>query len=325
MLQPVTIDILRTNLIEHPAVQAWNKLNPEPVEPEDVETLERKIQSAIYRLAGVGPQGSAIIDKRCLTATALTEYTIYQEILPTLPMPALHCYGSVEDRNPQFCWLFLEDAGKEPYSPELAEHRALAARWLGLLHTSAERLAASAALPDRGPHHYLIQLRLARESIWHNLANPALRADDLAALNKIVSRCHFLESNWGDVEKLCVGLPRTFVHGELEEKNIRVRKIGAGIALLPFDWETAGWGVPAADLVKCPDTALYWSTVQEHWPNLRREDIERMVDIGIMFQSLAALHWEALTLEYPWVELPMSKLRHLNNRLADSIQALGVS
>jgi aminoglycoside phosphotransferase (APT) family kinase protein len=323
--QAVTLDIVRTHLLEHPAVQAWGKLNPERPEPVEIETLKRrKVKGAIYRLAGVGPQGSAVIAKRCLTATALIEHTIYAEVLPRLPLTALHCYGFVEDPDPHFRWLFLEDAGNEPYSPKLAEHRVLAAHWLGLLHTSATHVAAAASLPDRGPDHYLTQLRLARDLILRDLTNPALNANDLAALNNLVSRCHFLESNWDRVEKLCVGVPRTFVHGDFAKKNIRVRNTRDGITLLPFDWATAGWAVPAADLVKCPDTALYWSTVREHWPTLNCEDIGRMVNVGAVFRSLAAIYWQALSLKSPHVEWSVDNLRHLDSRLADSIQTLGL-
>jgi len=82
--------------------------------------------------------------------------------------------------------------------------------------------------------------------------------------------------------------------------------------------------VPVADLVKCPDTDLYWSTMREH-PTLGSEEIEQLANVGVMFRSLAATHWEAQSLECPWLDWPMSNLRHFDTRLADSIQALGLS
>src|SRR5438094_1019393 len=145
-------------LREHPAVQAWRELQPRRVEPESIETLQHRNKSAIYRLEGVGPGGSAVIAKRCRQVTALVERAIYEDILPHLPIPSLHYYGFVEEEGP-FCWLFLEDAGGEKYSPSIREHCVLAGRWLGRMHTSAARIAAAARLPDRGPSHYLEPLR----------------------------------------------------------------------------------------------------------------------------------------------------------------------
>src|SRR5213079_290622 len=95
-----------TNQKEHPAVQAWSRLHPGRVSPGTIETLKRNKKSAIYRLRGVGPKGSAVIAKRCLTATALTERILYQDILPCLPVPSLRYFGFLEDQEAQFCWLF---------------------------------------------------------------------------------------------------------------------------------------------------------------------------------------------------------------------------
>ena len=129
------------------------------------------------------------------------------------------------------------------------------------------------------------------------------------------------------MEKLCEGMPRTFVHGDFKEKNIRVRNSPDGMTLLPFDWEMAGWALPAADMAKCPDAALYWSTVRQHWPALNWEDIERMTHVGAMFRLLASIYWEAVSLEFPSVEWSMNNLINLRNfdsRLANSIQTLGL-
>ena len=55
------VEILRDNLEEHAAVQAWRATAPEPVAPEMVAVLKgwkRHHKSGVYRLAGVGPGGS---------------------------------------------------------------------------------------------------------------------------------------------------------------------------------------------------------------------------------------------------------------------------
>jgi hypothetical protein len=143
-------EILRADLLEHPAVKAWNELQSTRVKPEFLEILQEHKKAAVYRLMGVGPREVAVIAKRCLTSTALVERTVYEEVLPHLPVAALRYYGFVEEDD-TFCWLFLEDAGKVRLSPLLEEHRVLAARWLGLVHASAARVNAAARLPDGEP------------------------------------------------------------------------------------------------------------------------------------------------------------------------------
>jgi hypothetical protein len=325
MAENSTVEIIRADLLEHPAVKAWSELGPERAEPERIEILregrKKKWKSTVYRLEGVGPAGSAVIAKRCRQATAVVERTIYEEILPHLPLTVLRYYGFVE-QDGQFCWLFIEDAGDMKYSPLIAEHRAVAAQWLGLMHTSASRLAAEAHLPDRGPGHYLESLQSARDTILQNLVNPNLTSDDVAVLESIVSQCEVMESHWSQVERFCEGMPRTLVHGDFVGKNVRVRIRQADIVLLPFDWETAGWGVPAADLIWLDHTA-YWSTVRNAWLTLDVRAVQGLADIGKLFRCLAAIGWEAPSLAYEWVEGPMRNLRIHASRLADVIRTQG--
>jgi hypothetical protein len=117
MPKRATIEILRTDLLEHRAVKAWRRLLPGRVEPESIEILrESKRKSAVYRLEGIGPRGSTVIAKRCPTATALIERTVYEEILPHLPLSAPYYYGFIKEDD-KSDWLFLEDVGREQFSP----------------------------------------------------------------------------------------------------------------------------------------------------------------------------------------------------------------
>jgi aminoglycoside phosphotransferase (APT) family kinase protein len=63
-------------------------------------------------------------------------------------------------------------------------------------------------------------------------------------------------------------MPQTLVHNDFAARNIKVRNGQAGTTLLPFDWEKAGWGIPAADLeyLEQADLAMYWSVVHRSWP-----------------------------------------------------------
>ena len=328
-------EIIRTNLREHPAVSAWSDLLPKCVDPAWIEILHEK-KSAVYRLEGVGTRGASVIAKRSGLTTALFERKIYEEVLPHLPLTALHYYGFTAEDD-QFGWLFLEDAGSEKYSPLIEEHRALAARWLGLMHTSAAHVATGDGLPDRGPGHYLKHLQSGAK-VLRDVANPELKADDLAVLESIVSKCEFLESRWRQVEELCAGFPQTLVHGDFTAKNLRVQAGRGGIALLPFDWEMAGWGVPAADLASArlgwgvhsarkgdfwanPDLVSYWVVVRDHWPSLDLRTIQRVANCGSLFRSLAAIHWEAPRLAYEGAEWVMGDFRIYQVELSNALDA----
>src|SRR6266496_448791 len=79
-----TKEVLPANLQEHRAVKAWRKLQSEWFETDQIEILKLKTKSAVYRLTGAGPDGSAVIAKRCRTATAVVEKAIYDQFLTRL-------------------------------------------------------------------------------------------------------------------------------------------------------------------------------------------------------------------------------------------------
>ena len=143
---------------EHPAVQAWKRGYSKRAEPSRVQLLREGTKSCIYRLEGVGPGGTSVIGKRCREGEARIEQTIYQEVLPYLPISSLIFYGVIDEPGTEFRWLFLEDAGGEEFAYSIEKHRRLAAHWLGQMHVSAARLGAVSCLPDRGPQHYLVSL-----------------------------------------------------------------------------------------------------------------------------------------------------------------------
>jgi len=266
----------------------------------------------------------------------LKERIIYEQILPALPIPAVRYYGFIEEPEGECCWLFLESASGEEYSPLVNEHRTLAAQWLGLLHKSAERLTAAARLPDRGPGYYLEQLRSAFDTILRNLSNPALTADDVAMLETVVRQCEVVASHWGQIERLCERAPQTLIHGDFAPKNMRVRTGQAGLALLPFDWGSAGWGVTAADLAQSgaapnsywnywanPDLAAYCSVAQESWPYLDIHDVRQLAIIGKIFRSLICINLETPSFAMEWVENSARDMRIYQAAMADAIQAAG--
>ena len=156
-------------LSDHPAVRAWLSLGGAQPHAVDVLKSARFRKRGVYRLEEAGPDGSPVIAKICKRKTAEVEAAVYEELLPRLPMPSLRYYGKLLDEDRQHCWLFMEDAGDERYSPERAEHRRLAARWLATIQLHAAEFVRTSYLPDRGPRHYMVHLLNAREEISRHL------------------------------------------------------------------------------------------------------------------------------------------------------------
>jgi hypothetical protein len=316
--------VLWGKLAWHPAVAAWREIAPEAPEPESIEVLRQGRKAATYRLAGVGPGGAPVIAQRSRAPKGQIERVVYERILPHLPVTAPAYLGSRQE-SAEYLWLFLEDVGDERCSKTEPQHLALAAGWLGRMHTSATDVAAARELPDGGPSRYLDHLRAGRDTIVANLRNPALASDDATLLERLACRLESLESAWARLEDACAGAPATLVHGDFQPKNAYIRPGANGPEVFPIDWETAGWGVPAADLARL-DVATYQTVVQPTWPELRPDDVRRLAACGTVFRALAAIFWVSPQLAYDtahWLILPLSKLRCYERQLSEGLVELG--
>ena len=275
VLMAKTVEIIRDNLRQHPAVEAWRQFQPGCPEPEQIEVLNLKKKSAVYRLAGAGPNRSAVIAKRCRAATAAVERAVYDELPARLPLPALCCYGWLLEPESKYCWLFVEDAGNHAYSAASDEHRALAGRWLGTIHRTPLSAQFQARLPDRGPGHYLKRLGLAQAVLLELADNPLLSSDEMALLRTVLAQGEVMQAHWSELERFCEGWPRVLVHGDFAIKNLRLQNGSTAPALLVYDWEMAGWGVPATDLAqsltRCasPDLEVYCSILRQDNPHVQ--------------------------------------------------------
>jgi phosphotransferase family enzyme len=331
MAKDAVVEIAATDVHEHPARIAWSAVAPRYGPPSRITLMKETRHSAVYRLEGSGPGGIPVIAKRAKPAAAAIERTIYEDILPNLPVSALHLYGFLNENggtaSGDRCWLFLEDAGGEKYSYLSGEHRELAGRWLGAVHFSAARGRSPAHLPDRSSSYYLSELRSVRETIRQSFANPVLKADDRRTLESILAQFDVLESHWGEVAQVCDRVPPTLVHGDLAAKNARVRASSAASSLLIIDWAGAGWGAPAIDLAQftaqslSPDLATYAVTAGAGW--LHAGSLTRIAAIGNIFRLIVAMGWESQSLSGMWLERPIRTLRLYQRDMADRIQAAG--
>ena len=302
---------MTTVVAEHPAVAAWRALGPDHRAPSGVEALhaENPAHRCVYRLLHATEGDEPVIAKRYGAAAHEVERMVYRDVLPLLPISTPRYYGEV-DAGGGYAWIFLEDVGAERFSPDDREQQTLAARWLGTLHTAARELPVSEGLPHRGPRHYRDHLEAGRRLILDNLVNPALRPDDLGLLSSVLTLHEAVERRWEALEEICAAAPPTLVHGDFRPKNVYVREGARGQRLLPIDWETAGWGVPAADLAPqrhryLPqlDLEAYCRMVRERWQGFDMTLARRLMWVGLIFRRLAAIEWAAVSLVYPQADV----------------------
>lgn len=331
----------RETLLAHPAVQAWQRLGPDHAVPHRVTPAKvkpnRMRPRTVYRLEGVGAHGSAIIAKRCKRRDGVIERAVYGEIFPRVPLTGPQYYGAVEspsaDPEQDVCWIFIGEITGEQYDRLQPEHRAAAARWLGILHSAARAAPGLAVLPDAGPGRYRAQMRGARDVIREHLHNPALTADDLTFLEGLLARFDDLDEHWDRLDGACAGLPPTLVHGDFNGKNLRVQASAAGLQILAFDWEDCGRSVPTTDLAQVvatassiaadPDLAIYGSVLRQHGLDCDQQDVERLATCGGVFRALAVIEWDSHHLAHDWADAFVPSLRLYEAELVHALGRLG--
>ncbi len=333
MFETTVQGVLRAGLPEHPAARAWREAVCESFDPERIDVVKLKKKSSVYRLVGPAGEGP-VVAKRCRRATGLVEKLLHEEFLKPLGIPMLHFYGFAEEPDGQHCWLFLEEATGQAYSPLNPEHRALAGRWLATIHEGRCDPGLAARLPSRQPAHYLELLQGSRAALDRLLANVVLPADDVSAMRRIISHYQVLESRWAELKGVCEAVPPTVVHGDFVVKNVRVRATASGLALLVFDWELSGWGAPAADLAQftggmvTPDLNAYGAARRGAGFPLVAPDLERLSSCGELFRLIDEIAWETSASclgfkTYDFLVRALSCLRVYEPRLAAALHRNG--
>jgi thiamine kinase-like enzyme len=325
------VELEAREVADHPSVQAWLEACPGGHHPMAITALKAQVKashkSGVYRLIGAGADGrSNVIAKRCVRRVALFERLMYTEVLPALGIPSLRFYGLLDEPQTRFAWHFTEDAGEQRCG---AAQQDLAARWLAKLHASAASLDGN-GLPDCGVSLYREHLDQAVRSITEAQAGPVMPASppDRATLAALLESLDIVRQRWPSIETWTAQMPRTIVHGDFVPKNVRLR----GDDVYVLDWETAGFGVPVADLASLatesgttsPQCLMedYLSVAGPLWGNPSTIELDRCARLGILFRLLASVNWAAQSLTYSDLGRPMGKLRVYAPRLDNVLQTL---
>jgi phosphotransferase family enzyme len=291
--------------LAHPAARAWLASGGLP-KVDRIESLRRGRHCRVDRLVIQEADGRSVIAKWQDRPFAF-EKRVQQEILPSVGLPSLDVYGEWTDPDEDSFWLFFEDAGDECFQPS-DDDRRIVARWLAALHNWTWPPSDAGVLPDRGPVGYLEHLRSTHRTMSAYIGEARLAGRSRTALADLLHQLDALESAWPDIESRCGAAPRTLVHGDLADKNARIRERPASRDLLVFDWEMAGIGVPCVDLAQgtfgslSPDLDMYRQHASGWQPIPAVEDLERLAALGKVFRLLAALDWEARSLPHAWCD-----------------------
>ena len=175
-------------------------------------------------------------------------------------------------------------------------------------------------------------LQSARELMRQHQDNPILSPEDVSFMQGMQARLDDLAAHWNRLEQICDGMPRTLVHGDFNGKNIRLRSTDRDTTIVVFDWENAGWGVPAVDLAQLsvqsrrlaanPDLASYCSAVRGRWPEVSPEAWRRLSHCGTVFRTLSALSWDARSLATDWAHTYACSMQVYADELEAALERL---
>jgi aminoglycoside phosphotransferase (APT) family kinase protein len=124
-----------------------------------------------------------------------------------------------------------------------------------------------------------------------------------------------VEARWDKLEALVAGGPRTLVHGDFAPKNVLVRQAAGTPEVFPIDWETAGWGPPAADMGECPDLVTYQAEALRYGVSWSAETIRGWATVGKILRHIASFEWASASLTGGW---PARGLWRMKARVEDA-------
>jgi hypothetical protein len=171
MHRSAPLAIESTNLPAHPAALAWGRLGGGALSTVEMWRRPTRTSPSVYRLILAEDGHAALFAKHFPTTLPSVERTVYEEILPRLPVTVPRYHGACRTDDGS-TWMFLEDVGDQRMTPDDPGHRALAARWLGVLHASGAAETVAARLPDAGPGRDLAPPRAGRAHRGRPLGTP---------------------------------------------------------------------------------------------------------------------------------------------------------
>jgi hypothetical protein len=167
----------------------------------------------------------------------LREIESYLDILNPQCLGTPICYGSVQSRELERYWLFLERVpGPLLWQRGRMDSWETAARWLARLHGAFDTANRPPALAQA---EHLLRYNGRFFYMWLKRAEEFMRHKHTASSPETCRRFGRLVDRYDRVVQRLLELPTTFIHGEFYPSNVIVRVNQPGRPVCPLDWELA--------------------------------------------------------------------------------------
>lgn len=270
------------------------------------EILKREKTAQVVRVTVEGAALGSVIAKRAREEDNALEERIYSVLLPEVSLESLEVFGHVPDEVQGFSWLILEDAGSRRIDPSDGSHRRMLGSWTSQLHSLSP---THRDLPRRELSHYsdMVKTISGRLDSWRE---QPLDPEHVRILDELTSRLDDVLDLWPAIERGCEALGDSFVHGDIQCKNVHVRLRHGRPALAVFDWAASGRGIPAVDIAQLA-SLMGPDGVDAYLGNgsnaeLSIEDLGPVTWAGSVLWNLQALEWSS------WVTSPALAAEPLN-------------
>jgi aminoglycoside phosphotransferase (APT) family kinase protein len=293
------------------ATAAWHQVAPCGSTVADAECLQKakKGKPPVWNLKLVSGAVPSVVAKKVKLAEARQEDCIYRDLLPLSRLPAPAYFGMVPTLDGAAAWIFVEYVEGGDYSSDNAQHRRLAAEWLGDLHSALTRAAVPTPLTKLGSVHYRKQLDTVIRTLSETRENPALGSAGRAEVDRLQQILVEFAAGWRSISRVAGSFEQTLVHGSFGPRNMRVSGARSRPTLMVFDWGAAGWGSPARDVAKLAadrlggDPGIYCKR-----RGLDVKAAPSLVALGNLFRAIEHLHWSVPMLAYECVDEPLAKV-----------------
>lgn len=278
-------------------------------------------KSFVYRFHATRT-GPNVIAKFATHTSLLNELRAY-EFQAELAVETLGTFGIVESGSRDHSWLFIEDAGGQPFDAANLDHRRVLGHWLADLHLASAGHDALESFADRSLAYYQRILTDTFPVLDDALDNPELGDDARAIVNGLLGQCRRLESSWLAFSEILLQAPTVLCHNGIAGKNVHITcDDHQNLRVAAFDWEASGRGPGVADLF-CVDLIAYQQRVGERFSPLRDETVLRdLANVGRIVWNLAPIHGERENLIGRWPQRAVGKLEYYANHIRSGLDAL---
>ncbi len=319
----------KNDITVHPAIIAWQTIEPNPAPFFEIENLKKRNKSSVYRIKWNKPNKRSIIAKTGKFKTLKVEHFIYQKIFPECSFSSINCFGLVKENEDQNYWLFIEDANGEEYDSTNIHHRETAMRWLKEVHSSHLHENLISLLPDRSLNSYSEYLINAKANIIESFGNLKISEENKIILKDIISKLDKIESEWKQIQSACSLLPLSLVHGDFSPQNFKIRTRNGSCSLFAYDWELGGWGESAIDFgslsfdITNDELRVYWSMLSDLPPDKSFSDIQRLTGIGRLLRLTSFIYWASCIIKMRRSERSFLKMKIYQKQMTDEFKKLG--